>query len=335
MFSLLEESDEIAKAQRKLEKTLRGNFPRRAFKNIGYPGGTIFDANVFNDGEYWFWSANYNASDVPNPRRLNWFGLFHEAGGLQISVEINTTYAGRNDRIAGFFARDNSTGLIYLMHSGRVGGGTQGVGQSAFLAWSNQHLIDVADTSGDIREGVLVMPIEGLVAKRSAISYINKIVRFKRAVRDGELNTTEFQHKKQQLEDYYAEARGKRKGSRSSKIDYISRHGEVVDALYEWRKSKPMPQSGRLVKNILIDLGVAVEENVVEIYEVKSSATRTDIYSAIGQLLVHGVVGDCRRVMVIPYTETISDDLSNALRRLRIELLRFVLDDEKATIIER
>ncbi|MFM0619832.1 hypothetical protein PQR37_37895 [Paraburkholderia nemoris] len=116
MFSLLEAKDEVAKAQRKLETTFRRDFPRRAVKNIGYPGGTTFDANVFNDGHYWFWSTDHNDSSVPNPRRLNWFGLFDEDGGLQISVEINTAYEGRNDQVAGFFARDNDTGTIYLLH---------------------------------------------------------------------------------------------------------------------------------------------------------------------------------------------------------------------------
>ena len=54
-----------------------------------------------------------------NPRNaLNWFGLFRGDADLQISVEINTAYEGRNDQVAGFFARDNDTSSIYPMHSG-------------------------------------------------------------------------------------------------------------------------------------------------------------------------------------------------------------------------
>lgn len=106
MFSLIESKEEIAKAQRKLEAAIRRDFKTKAVKNIGYPGGTTFDAKVFTDGSYWYWSSDHDGEDIPNPRRLNWFGLFRGDADLQISVEINTAYEGRNDQVAGFFARD-------------------------------------------------------------------------------------------------------------------------------------------------------------------------------------------------------------------------------------
>ncbi|MBU7435847.1 hypothetical protein KRI00_01030 [Paraburkholderia fungorum] len=265
---------------------------------------------------------------------MNWFGTFKEDTDLQISVEINVAYQGRNDQVAGFFARDNDTGVIYLVHSGRVGGGKKGVSKSAFLAWSNERLIEVVDNSGGIRDGVLVMPVEGLVASRSAISYVERIARFKRAVRDGEIDSPEFQRTQRQLEDFYAEGRGQRKGRRSSKIDYVSRHGEVVDALHEWRESSPMPKKSRLVKNVLLDLGVAVGRELVEVFEVKTKTARTDVYSAIGQLMVHGTAEECRRVIVLPRSELIANDLSAALQRLNIELLLYEMDRTGAVILD-
>lgn len=333
MFSLIESKDEIAKAQRKLNATIRGNFKMKKVKNIGYPGGTTFDAEVVTDGKYWYYSSDYDVKDASSPRRFNWFGLFRHDADLQISVEINTAYEGRNNKLAGFYARDNYTGAIYLMHSGRVGGGTKGVGKAAFLAWSNQRPIEVVDSSGGIKEGVLVMPIEDVAATRSAIRYIDTIARFKQAVRNGDLDSPEFQRKKKELEDFFAESRGRRKGRRAGIIDYLSRHGEVVDALYLWRSSNALPESVRLVKNILIDMGVAIDGELVEVFEVKTSAARSDVYSAIGQLMVHGTSDDCRRVIVLPQNEHIASDLKDALRRLNIELLRFTLDEKAATIV--
>lgn len=333
MFSLIESKEEIAKAQRKLEAAIRHDFKTKAVKNIGYPGGTTFDAKVVTDGSYWYWSSDHDDEDIPNPRRLNWFGLYRDDADLQISVEINTTYEGRNDQVAGFFARDNDTGSIYLLHSGRVGGGTKGVGKSAFLAWSNQRPIDVVDSSGGIREGVLVMPIEGVAASRSAVRYIDTIASFKQAVRAGDLASPEFQNKKKELDDFFSESRGRRKGQRSGEIDYLSRHGEVVDALYSWRSASPLPKGGRLVKNVLIDMGVAVAGELVEVFEVKTSTARSDVYAAIGQLMVHGTSNECRRVMVLPKNELLASDLENALQRLNIELLKFKLDEKAATIV--
>lgn len=332
MFVLIENKSDVAIAQRKLESTFRHDFARKTVKNIGYPGATTFDVKVLTDGTYWFWSADRKEDGLANPRRLNWFGLFSEDKDLQISVEVNTAYEGRNDRVAGFFARDSDTGNIYLMHSGRVGGGAKGVSKTALLAWSNQPLVDVIDASGGVREGVLVMPVEGPAASRSAIRYIDTIARFKQAVRDGEINSPEFKRKKAQYEDFYAEARGRRKGRRSGTFDYISRHGDVVDALATWRKDRKMPKNSRLVKNVLIDMGVSVGKSLVEVFEVKTSTSRSDVYSAIGQVLVHGKDDQCRRFVVLPKKERISDDLANALQRLEIELLRFEINEKTANV---
>jgi hypothetical protein len=332
MFLLLESKDEIAKAQRNLEATMAQAFAQRAKKNIGYPAGTTRDAKIFTDGTLWFWSADLRKPEIANPRRLNWFGLFTPERDLQITVEINTSYAARNDQVAGFFARDSDTGTVYLMHSGRVGGGTKGVGKAAFLAWSNQHPVEAADAEGEKRQGIIVMPVKGAGASQSAARYIDQIAKFKIAVRAGELELPEFKQKQKDFEDFYAEARGRRRGKRASKIDYLSRHGEAVDALYEWRRQIGLAPDQRLVKNVLIDLGCARGAALAEVFEVKTSATRSDLYAGIGQLLVHGSRKGCRRALVLPHDEAVPSDVREALTRLNITLLRFELSATAAFI---
>lgn len=333
MLKLIESKQEIADAQHRLEVAIRRDFTKREIRTIGYPGGKTFDAPVVTDGIYWYHSTDFDSKDIANPRRLNWFGLFSPEGVLQISVEVNAVYEGRNDRVAGFFARDSDTRRIYLLHTGRVGGGTNGVGKSAFLAWSNHTPIEVSDSSGAIRDGILVMPVDGVAATHSVIRYIDAIVAFKRAVRAGEINTPEFGSKKQLFESYYAEARGRRRRRNIAEIDYLSRHGDVVDALSLWRILSPLPSGGHIVKNVLIDMGVATGCDLAEIYEVKTSVARSDVYSAIGQLMVHGPAPCCRRVIVLPDGETIAADLNTALQRLGIEILRFKLTPQKVLIL--
>ena len=177
------------------------------------------------------------------------------------------------------------------------------------------------------------MPIEGMAASRSAIRYIKTVARFRLAVRAGAIDTPEFKREQKEFDHFYAESRGRRKGRRSGEIDYLSRHGDVIDALHVWRRSNALPKGGRLVKNLLIDLGIAVDRNLVEVFEVKTSTVRSDIYAAIGQLMVHGTADDCRRVLVLPHKEPLASDLKDALQRLGIELLRFKLDKEKAKIV--
>jgi hypothetical protein len=177
------------------------------------------------------------------------------------------------------------------------------------------------------------MPIEGIAATRPAISYIDTIVRFKEAVRAGLIGSSEFKQKLKNFEDYYEESRGRRKGKRSATIDYFSRHGDVVDALHRWRKSQPLPKGGRLVKNVLIDLGVEVKKVLTEVYEVKTSTSRSDIYTALGQLFVHGTDDNCKKVMVLPEIDPLASDLYSALQKLNINIVKFELDEDKATII--
>lgn len=120
MFSFFETKEDIAKAQHKLETTIRHDFKKKAVKNIGYPGGTTYDANIYTKGINWIWSSDADDRNENNSRRLNWIGLFQNDFGLRISVEINTPYEGRNDNIARFFAIDNNPLSILCILAGLV-----------------------------------------------------------------------------------------------------------------------------------------------------------------------------------------------------------------------
>jgi hypothetical protein len=337
MLQYLEARDDITQAHKKLQATIRRAFSRTAVRDIGHPGGRERKAVVATDGHYWFWTKDHRGPDVFTKRRLNWFGVLNESPGVSITVEINAAYKGRNDQAAGFFARDSETGLIYFLHSGRVGGGAKGVGKDSFLTWATlakQPIAEVVDSSENIRVGFIIMPIEGTAAVRSAIRYIDLVRQFKIAVRNGDILTPRFRRQQREFKDYFAEGRGRRKGRRRSEIDYISRHGEIVDALYAWRSSRPLPNRSRIVKDILIDLGVASGRKLIEIFEVKPKTDRSSIYSAVGQLFVHGRDQACQRVIVLPSGETLSTDLADALRQLRIEVQKFRLNRNSATILE-
>lgn len=335
MYSLLESKVEIARAQRKLESVIRQSFKSKKKTNIGYPGGTERNATVMTDGSHWFWSADQRVGRTASHRRLNWFGLMPQAirSRVDISVEINTPFEGKNNHVGGFFGRDNDSGQIYLFHSARVGGGTKGVSREPFLTWSGHSLVEVFDASGKPREGVLVMPIQGLGAVRSAVRYVDSIASFKLAVRAGETSTKNFRTRQSRLHAFYAESHGRRRGWRSTSIDYVSRHGEVVQALHDWRKAAASCVGLRLVKDVFIDLGVATRNgHLVEVYEVKTSADRQSVYTAIGQLFVHGEPASCRRVIVLPEQDKLAPDLVTALQRNGIEVMLYELTEHAANI---
>ena len=89
-----------------------------------------------------------------------------------------------------------------------------------------------------------------------------------------------------------------------------------------------------IVKNSYIDMGVVdAHDSLTELYEVKTSAERSDVYTGIGQLMVHGGSG-CRRILVLPGNEELKPGLPDAINRLEIELLRYELDKEDGEIFE-
>jgi hypothetical protein len=116
---------------------------------------------------------------------------------------------------------------------------------------SNQHLVRVADSSGGIREGLIVMPVAGRAAILSAVRYIDTIADFKRAVRSRATDTPEFRRIEKEFRQFYAEPRGRRRGLRSREFDYLLRHGDIIDALPAWRGSSKLHLGGRIVKSVL------------------------------------------------------------------------------------
>jgi hypothetical protein len=106
----------------------------------------------------------------------------------------------------------------------------------------------------------------------------------------GHLASPEYAQTSSDNETYNREHSGRKSGARSSEIDYISRHGDVVDALREARLAKKT--SNEIVPNSrLIDLYVKKGGALTEVYEVKTDTSRQSLYCAIGQLMVHSEGG--------------------------------------------
>lgn len=333
MFTLIADHNEIRKAQLELEATINRQFSTTVIRHIGWQGGRQPQAKLRTDGTYWFWSSDHKKG-VTHPRRLNWFGRIGEGLGVAIAVEINTPYFGRNDSIAGFFARSSTNGRTYLFHSGRVAGGAKGVKKDALVAWADLQLQPIYSGDGAYREGILVMPVSGRGAVRSATEYVQAIIDFKAAVRNGDTQTTNAKEKERKLREYFDEFFGRKRGKIAAReIDYISRHGEVVKALREWRKSKGLAADQCIVKTGLLDLGVSQGCDLVEVYEVKTSAMRGDVYTGIGQLTVHAKNLDCSRTLVLPADEILATDLAAALTRNQIYLQLYRLTETGVTFL--
>lgn len=127
----LTEPEEIAEAFARLKECLAKN-AEACERVLGWPG----NAGSENLELHWhvepgvwafageaeagyFWCA-FGAEDPQN--------FTSAAPALEISIDKEGTGLTR----AGRFVRDESSGWIFLGHSGRIGGGTRGVGAAAF-----------------------------------------------------------------------------------------------------------------------------------------------------------------------------------------------------------
>ena len=109
-----------------------------------------------------------------------------------IVVEINIATDSNTAQVAGFFAEDSETGDIFLMHSGKIGGGRLGIGKTPFLVWSKAKLVDVADEDENFQTGIAVGKLDDPDLPERIWRFVRNLHSFKEEAVSGRLKTTEF-----------------------------------------------------------------------------------------------------------------------------------------------
>ncbi len=330
MFVLVDSTASKRRAQAQMERNLKSVLDHQGSMNIGFRGDN-FDHEIYGFGPDQLWASFKPPEQEGSTKRFwNGFGIFQPDRAAQnITVEINIPLETNQERAAGFFAEDPLTGGIYLMHSGKIGGGRKGIGKSAFLAWSKSKLVEVATGDGESRSGLIIGNIDDADLAGRIWRFVQLVAAFKEAAVSGDLDSAEFQAQVEAFEQYRKEFSGRKRGRRSAgEIDYISYHGDVVQALYDERSVKLC--NGEAIGNTgLIDLFVSDGGELIELYEVKTNTERQTLYTAIGQLITHGTGGTPKRFIVLPAGKEIPDDFIAALEEHRIEVRRFKVTGKK------
>ena len=324
MLIRLEKKSDITRAAKRLREIGKSDLPETAYKYIGYPSGGRPDCLIRHNSQYWFWQEKFQPDGKPG-RYLNWFGIYEEdRNSINIALEVNAYLEGKDRRVAGFFAKNVETERVYLMHSGGIGGGREGQNKFAFLDWRGGSLEEVRSSDGHKEKAIAVMALEGQRPLETAFAYVDEVHQYKQALRDGSYVPSARKTEIDKLKAFFSEGSGRRTGRRKSTvIDYISRHGLVVDGLKDWREASPIPHKCNFTKNVLIDLALSKGSEILELYEVKTGSGRQDIYTAIGQLMVHDAKGSSQKFIVIPDDGRLPADLRKTLLRLEIKVLRY------------
>ena len=160
MLRLIGKSEDKRHAQSVLEENLVATLIDQECQTIRFrPGGVA--ATIYSAGGHGLWATFVELENTNTPRFWNAFGVYRPNSQVQrITVEINIPTENNNRRVAGFFAEDPDSKCRFLMHSGGVGGGQQGVGLQAFLQWSELPVQLVQETGREPRQGIMICEIQ-------------------------------------------------------------------------------------------------------------------------------------------------------------------------------
>lgn len=292
---------------------------------------------VQHNRRVWFASMDV-LNQSGTPRFCNLTGAYAGRGELRPALQINIPKFTNSKAVSGFFARDPISGARYLMHDGALGLGEAGIDRNSFIRWSSLQQVETKDSAGNVRLALTVAPIVSDELAAGIESFMARVSAFRAAPRAGkvasgvaiEIPRTSTESK---YADYYREFSGRKWGTRSEKFEYVTRHGDVVDALASWRQARAA-QGEQLVKDPRIDLAVTRHGVLRELYEVKTNTDRDTLYGAIGQLVVHASSDNVERYLVVPAAGEIATDISRALARLNISTVYFVINGEHVQILE-
>lgn len=330
MLQLLEKFSEIREAQKALEATLKRVLHDRGTRNIGYPSNN-HDYRLYAaaSGEL-YWALSGPSDDHGVRRYVNTFGVFAaDASSQQIVVEVSVPERGDDARAGGMFAREPLSGDIYLLHSGKVGGGRKGVSPTAFRAFHGRPLASV-QTESRIRRAICLGRISDARLPALIWRYVQLVAAFKEQARAGEPHVV-APLLINSLDD---EPWGRRQGQRTAEFDYYSYHGAIYAAL-KGRTRARVGDALRVDRTQRIDLGVWDGERLKEVFEIKTGGGRQAFYTALGQLLTHAPDPTIQKTLVLPYEVTLPPDCEVALARLEIKIERFAIEGEGLEIFVR
>jgi hypothetical protein len=329
MFTLVEATAEKRKIQQGFRRIFENALAPQGERIVGHPGGAAKVA-LFSSGAGTLWCGFHRDTESPISRYWNPFGIFEPDHSTQtITAELNIPIDTNNELVAGFFAKDTDSRLIYLMHTGRIGGGRKGIGKSAFLAWSKLRPVPVFQSDGGQRMGIVIGPIKRDVIVERVSKFVDTVSKFKALAASGGLDTPDFRQELEEYERFSPEFSGRKKGHKGGTFDYICYHGDIVNALYRFREANKGTDE-KVLSTQLMDLYVKRRSEISEIYEVKTGAERQALYTALGQLIVHSG-GDMtvRRIIVLPKEEKLPHDVAAAISAVNISIWRFTLHRDK------
>ena len=298
-FTVVTDIAEIARLNKELGRRLSTSFKVRRNREITYPAG-------HHTGTVYFESATGTAvrawSPEKSPDKLINFLLAGDPTAstwMQIDVQMNFPASTYNRRMAGAFVTDEN-GDILVAHRGKLTKGKAGLPKAKVFREFASRTVE-ADDHGLISKVILISTLDDPeLADRLwefAVEAREVATRIGADPEEGNDDDAISGGRSRrppaskppvppkdpvlQLRDYFDEYAGEGNSKGHGGGKRTVEHGGVVKALEALLRT-----NGRSQKAQAIDLAIVAAQ--VDLYEVKTSVRTTDVYTGVGQLLIHG-----------------------------------------------
>lgn len=329
MFEVLSNGSELAKKQMLFQQKFEPYIDETITAVIGFHGDNRQDETVHWSEKLGIWMCFSEAGN----RYWNPFGIGNpkNESNLSITCEINIPFEGINRRIGGAFVCDNTTGDLYLMHRGTIGGSKKGVGKGLFErlyagGWRN-------DVQDGLKNNKKVSSKMALIAAFDSSRFAYQVSQFVHNVRQMKDFISSATFNKNWEEQIHENLQGifqpEFYGSRNLyKFEQLIQaecdHGIIVNKLAIELKSLGLKVRNDKHRDLYI---LSSEDTISAVLEIKTDITANSIYKAVGQLMVNNVEipNSPNLFIVIPGC---SNTLRIKLNKLGINVIIFDWNDD-------
>jgi hypothetical protein len=318
-FRVLEDGSAIRRCQRQLVGRFKPFADEKISVIIGHMGES-FKARVTwsHDLGIWFLSKKLTEN-----RYWNAFGIGKPAKGASISstCEISFPLNGLDRRVTGAFVKD-STGRIFMVHRGKIGGGRKGIGKSLFE--SEYRGVWAVAEDGDMETAVVVVgQLESPRFARQVAKFVHKVGIIKdRGTSRSPQTTIDFDEF-----CFSEELVGKEYCKSERTYDVECDWGLVVHDLASLLEGQGRKVANDGDKNLFI---VDPAGRIDAIFEVEVDQMAKSLYAGAARLLLNSVNLSPRPRLILVVPGQPDKTFENKLRRMGIELLFFDWRGEKA-----
>jgi hypothetical protein len=246
-----------------------------------------------------------------------------------ILVQLNYQQEFKDFREAAFWAKDN-VGKIFLLHSGKMGGGVKGITQA-----------NIDKLYSGSRSTLLINNLEyeyyticELYSPRAfyqVIAFIDQITKIKSIIKSGEIiNSKGKKPIAYSLKFYTPEFWGKRTSyTKNEKTETDSDHGLIVDTLRKVLENN-FGLKEKVFNNKYIDLGIVKKNKAFAIFEIKTNNNLQSLYTGIGQLTLHSYNFNSKPLKYLVLPKGLKTEIIDDLEALQLKLIFYEWINNKA-----